>query len=198
MLTDYFLTVFGAVQKEKKHSQHFKAQHYELNPVWQKAISRKKWINPRHLLLTVLITIVLSVALERSEFPDFFAEGILGCLFVFFAAVIGRHVSNILIFRRLAQGLSEISGQVTMTHSLSLSISTYQYLVVALPVFVIAFFNPTPFVFGGVAGVVLLFAVHGLWILRHKRETTRLPKTESEQSRTFDRPSQTGVDSGKC
>ena len=39
MFADYFLTVLGAIHAEKKHSQHIRSEHYELNPAWQKARS---------------------------------------------------------------------------------------------------------------------------------------------------------------
>src|SRR6266704_948317 len=113
MLSDYLLTVLGAIQKEKGYSYHFKAQHYELNPVWQESIGRKRWLNPRHLLLTLLVSCGLTGILEFGDFPVPFAEAMFGCLFVFFGALIGRHLCNILIFRRFAQRPDEISGQVT-------------------------------------------------------------------------------------
>src|SRR2546426_6653463 len=134
MLADYFLTVLGAVKKEKGYSNHFKAQHYELNPIWQESISRKRWLNPRHILLTLVVSGGLAGILEVGDFPASLADGLFGCLFVFFGTVIGRHLCNILIFRRFAQRPEEISGQVAMAHSLALAISTYQYLVVAVPV----------------------------------------------------------------
>ena len=59
MFADYFLTVVGAVQKEKKYSNHFTVQNYELNPIWQQDIAQKKWLNLRHILFTVLITVLL-------------------------------------------------------------------------------------------------------------------------------------------
>jgi hypothetical protein len=170
MFSDYLLTVLGATQKERKYSEHFKTQHYELNPIWQKAISQKKWLNPRHSLLTILLSGILACLLELGVLPEPFVQGLLGCLFVFFGMAIGRHLSNILIFRRFAQCPEGISGQITMTHSLSLSISMYQYLVAAVPLAILAFFNPTPFVFGGLAGAGMIFMVHSIWIHRHQKK----------------------------
>jgi len=172
MLSDYFLTVLGAVLKERGYNRHFKTQHYELNPIWQESISRKKWLNPRHILLTLLVTGGLAGILESGCIPDPLAEGLFGCLFVFYGMIVGRHLSNILIFRRLAQSTEEISGQIAMAHSLALAISTCQYLVVAVPVALIAVFSPTPFVLGGLVGTVLLFVVHGAWIRRNKKKTS--------------------------
>ncbi|HCE45746.1 MAG TPA: hypothetical protein DET40_19560 [Lentisphaeria bacterium] len=43
MFSDYFLTLLGAVMKDKKYCEHLKTQHYELNPVWQVNIAQKKY-----------------------------------------------------------------------------------------------------------------------------------------------------------
>lgn len=169
MFADYFLTVWGAVLRDKGYGNYFKSEHYELNPVWQKAISRKRWVNPRHIVLTLLISGILAALLEFGDVPEPFPEFLFGCLFVSFGMIVGRHLSNILIFRRLALRPQEISGQVVMAHSLTLSISAFQYLVVAVPVAMVAIFSPTPFALGGAAAAVVMFVVHAVWIWRHRR-----------------------------
>ncbi len=64
MLADYFLTVAGAILREKGYSLHFRDPHYELNPVWQKHIAEKKWLNPRHALLTIALSAMLILLTE--------------------------------------------------------------------------------------------------------------------------------------
>ncbi len=177
MFLDYFLTVLGAVQRERKHAEHFKVEHYELNPLWQKAISRKRLVNPRHIVLTLLVSGLLALMFQFELLPDAFAEGTMGFLFVIFGTVIGRHLSNILTFRGYARRAKEVSGQVTLSHSLTLAVSTYQYLTVAVPVVIIAFFSPSPFTVGGAFGIGMLFVVHGLWIRRHNKARA---KTDSQ------------------
>lgn len=172
MISDYLLTVLGAVLREKGYSNHFKMGQYELNPIWQESIGRKRWLNPRHILLTLVMTFGLVWILEFGAVSDSFAESLFGCLFVTFGMVIGRHLSNILIFRRLARRPEEISGQVVLAHSLTLAISTCQFLVVAIPVAMIAVFSPTPFALGGMAGTVLVLTVHSIWILRNRKRSS--------------------------
>ncbi len=171
MLLDYFLTVFGAIQSEKRYSEHFKVQHYELNPIWQQQIAQKKWFSPRHFFMVVMISVALVYLAELGSLPDPAIQGILGCLFVSYGMIVGRHLSNIMIFRYFVDNPDDISGQVTMAHSISLTISTYQYLVVLIPMIFVAAFSPTPFVLGGLVGVVLVLLMHVKWILRHKKET---------------------------
>jgi len=177
MFLDYFLTVLGAIQKEKKYSEHFKAQHYELNPIWQKQIAQKRWFNPRHIFLTISISIVFACLIEFGDMSSFFIQGLFGCLFVSFGMLIGRHLSNIMIFRYLAKRPQDVSGEVTMTHSLLLFTSAYQYLVVLIPIIFIAAFTPSPFVFGGLVGTILMIIVHIGWILRYKKQIKASNKT---------------------
>jgi hypothetical protein len=169
MFADYFLTVWGAVLRDKGYGSYFKVEHYELNPVWQESIRQKRWVNPRHIFITLFTSGVLAAVFELGDLPDAAIEGVFGCLFVFFGMVTGRHFCNILTFRRFARRPEEISGQLVMAHSLVLTLSTFQYVVVAVPVAIIAAFNPTPFALGGVAGTILMFVVHGIWILRQKK-----------------------------
>ena len=178
MFTDYFLTILGATLKERKYNNHFKTPYYELNPVWQKAISRKKWFNPRHILMCVaLVWGVLAWVAEFGHTPEPYVEALLGFFFVAYGMVIGAHLSNILTFRHVARRPEEISGQVTMAHSLSLSLSTYRYLMVVLPLAMVAIFSPTPFVLGGFGGVGWILLVHCGWIRRHRKKASHGPGT---------------------
>ncbi len=171
MFSDYFLTLAGAVLKDKKYCNHFKTEHYELNPIWQKQIAQKKWLNPRHIVLTIVISSVLILLAEFGEMPEPFIQGFFGCFLAVYGMIIGRHLSNLMIFRYMIRKPDEISGQVTMTHALLLSLSLYQYLVGFVPLVFIAIFSPSPFVHGASVGAALLLAVHLKWIWKHRKQT---------------------------
>jgi hypothetical protein len=98
MLADHFLTVWGAILSEKKYRQHFKIEHYELNPLWQKNIASKKWFNPRHLIMVAIITLFCFLWSTGWKDPDMVAEGLFGFLTVLFGSIIGGHLANIFIF----------------------------------------------------------------------------------------------------
>src|SRR5262245_6019846 len=49
MVLDYYLTLYGAHLAEQSYRRHFKTEHYELNPIWQRAVARRRWINLWHL-----------------------------------------------------------------------------------------------------------------------------------------------------
>jgi len=181
MFADYFLTVAGSIKRDKKYSEHFKVEHYELNPIWQKSIAEKKWFNVRHILLTVSITAILAGMVEFCDLPNSIIQCILGALFVSFSIVVGRHLSNILMFRYLIRRPNEISGQVTTTHSLMLWWSMYQYLAALVPIAIIALFAPSPFAIGALIGAALIFVVHLNWIRKYKK---KLKKSNKDMKQT--------------
>ena len=67
MLLDYYLTLYGAHLAEQSYRRHFKTEHYELNPIWQSAVSRRHWINLRHLACVVVVASTLVFLAEVLE-----------------------------------------------------------------------------------------------------------------------------------
>jgi len=182
MLADYFLTLAGAVLKDRGYGNHVKAEHYELNPIWQRQVAQRKWLNPRHLGLTVVASSALILLTEFGEMPEPFIQGFLGCLLVVFGMIIGRHLSNLMVFGYVIRKPDEISGQVTMGHALLLSVSLYQYLVAFVPLVLIAIFSPSPFVIGACIGALLLVAVHLKWIRKHRTQARACSKPSEATS----------------
>jgi hypothetical protein len=172
MLLDHTLTVYCAVLRQKKYSDHFALEHYELNPMWQKDIARARWINPRHIAVTVLVTAGLVALTELTTAPQLFVDFILGALLTAFTAIIGRHLSNLLTFQRLDRYPHELSGRVTLSHSFILYISTVQLLVLVIPLLGIAVFSPSSFVIGAVVGAAALLIAHVGWLRRYMRQNS--------------------------
>ncbi len=169
MIADYLLTVHGAVQREKKYSMHFKTEHYELNPIWQEQIAKKKRYSLRHFLLTVLISGSLIYLLESEYMPHGFAQVLLGCLLVFYGMILGKHFSNLLTFSHLTRNPGKITGEVTMSHELTLFLSLYHTVVFVIPITLVAVFSQNNFARGGALGVILFIVIHFIWIRKAKK-----------------------------
>jgi len=167
-LADYYLTLVGAILREKEYGNHYIREHYELNPVWQKAISEKKWINPKQLLLTFIEIAVIFIVVEIGDMPETAYQVLVGFLITGYGILIGNHVGNILAFWHAFRKPDEISGQVSETHAFSSSLSTYYLFIVLLPLVMILIFDPSPFVIGATLNCVLMMATHIIWIWRHK------------------------------
>ncbi len=173
MLADYQLTVVGELERLKDYAQHYQVQHYELNPIWQKDIARKRWLNPRHTTLTLLLSAVLALVVESRILPKPIVEMALGCVLAAYGILLGRHFSNLLLFWHLARKPGTIAGQVTLSHELVLSVSLYQYLVAVIPIVLIALFSASWFAYGAAAGSLGIVAAHLLWLQRARRQAAR-------------------------
>ena len=179
-LSDYYLTVLGSALKAKRYDAFVRLEHYELNPGFQDAIARKQWVNPRALIATAALTLLLLVLAESSDLPPHLVVGFIGCATLFYASLVGRHVANIMIFRLFIRRSGEVTGHISYSHHFMLTMSTYAYLSVAVPVVLLAIFSPTPFAIGGAVGVALLFLVHSQWTRTHVRqEMTANANTEA-------------------
>jgi len=137
--------------------------------LWQKSIAKKNWFNLRHTLITILLSVYLVWLTNYVDASEEVTNALLGCLIVCFAMIVGRHISNLLIFRYFNRHPEAISGQVTMSHPLVLAISTYHYMTVLLPVALIALCSGSAFAYGGVAGIGLSLFSHTIWRLRAKK-----------------------------
>lgn len=179
MFADYFMTLIGAVQSKKKYGQHFKTEHYELNPVWQRDVARRKWFNPRHLFLVLLISSLLFLVAETGMLREPLVEAVFGAVLIVFATLLGKHLSNLMVFGHVIRKPKQISGQLTMSHALALSVSMYQYLVAGVPVVMIAIFMPSPFTVGGIFGIALLLVAHLVWITRYRMRAKRSAKPDA-------------------
>lgn len=177
MLLDYFLTVWGSILSGKKHSQHFKMEHYELNPVWQKSIAHRKWFNPKHLGIVTIVTVFCFLWSVAWTGEDHSAEGMFGFVTIFFGSIIGQHLSNICIFHYLFHHGECISGEVTMSHLLALNTARFRGLVLFLPLLLIAIFSPSPFVVGGVCSQIVSFFLNWIWIAKTKAQLRKANPT---------------------
>ncbi|HEU4662832.1 MAG TPA: hypothetical protein VFS55_02245 [Dokdonella sp.] len=172
MVADHLLTVAGARARENGYSRHIHTEHYELNPVWQKEIARKRWFNPRHCVLVVVAAVAfycIGEALPRGDDPT--ASFMAGMLFSAFGAINGRHLANLATFRYLqAHPDRAIVGTVTFSHEYALRASLYQHFALLLPIALLWLCRPGPLLGGGIAGITLVMLLHAAWIARWRRQ----------------------------
>ena len=169
MFADYFLTIYGAIKHNQKYSEHFKTEHYELNPKWQQDVKKIKWLNLKHIALTLLVTIALVYIFETFHLPSNLIKTLIGCILVLYAMIIGRHISNILIFSYLNRNPGHISGEVRMTHQFVLYLSFFQTVMVLIPIILLAIFSNSFFAYGGAGGIILFLLVNFNWIRKASR-----------------------------
>jgi len=170
MLLDYFLTIWGAVLSEKKYAQHFNYEHYELNPYHQKSIAEKKWFNPKYLAVMTAVAAMCFVWGVAWNGEDGLAEGMFGFATILSGSLVGRHLSNICIFRYFIRHPNCVSGETKIVQLTALNMARSQIFILFFPLLLIAIFSPTPFVIGAVVSQVFLFFLNLKWISKAKSQ----------------------------
>ncbi len=171
MVSDYLLTIAGSRLRKSGYSDHFRVQHYELNPLWQRAVQRGRWLNPRHLALVLLVTLLFfAIANLSATDDDPLTSFILGFAIGLQGMINGRHLGNLAIFAQIKRHPEQIDGFVAINHELTLRLSMYQTSAVLLPLALLAAYVPHPAVRGAGAGVAAMMLVHLIWIARYRRQ----------------------------
>lgn len=181
-LTDYYLTVLGNVMKEGVYSRHYRIEHYEMNPIWQRDIARKRWFNPRHLLLVVVFSALIIGLCEAMSRPDFLAAAFLGALFAIWGALLGVHIANLLLFRYLNQHPDCVSGEIVLSHRFLLHVTMWMYLKALIPMGIIAFFSASPYAIGAFGGLLLILLLHVRFRLAHARQRSKAAAFDSNDA----------------
>jgi hypothetical protein len=169
MIADYLLTIAGARLREGGHAEHFKTAHFELNPVWQQAVAQKRWFNPRHLVLTLVLSAILIACVETLPADMQVVRFLAGAMIGVQGAVIGRHLGNLATFLYVRRHPDSIAGSVTLQHELVLWLSLFQLGSLLVVSAVIAVYVPHAAVLGVFAGIALLALIHLIWIVRIRR-----------------------------
>jgi xanthine/uracil permease len=164
MLLDYFLTIIAASLHEKTLSRHIKIENYELNPKWQKEVNEKKWFNPRHIFSVFIITACLVFLAEFGIAKYAYVIFLMGLLFGSYGAVIGVHLSNILIFLYAKKHPEEVSGTLLFDNKFMLFQSMTVYLVALMPFLLLGITTRSLFVFGAIFGIAFIMITHYIWI----------------------------------
>ena len=172
MLADYFLTVYLAGLREKKYALHFRMRHYELNPVWQKAIAQKKWFNARHLVLTGIVFAFIVFISEFSTLPPAAVRGVIGAILATFVVVLARHVQNLCVFRHLMRNPDEVSGEVVLSHRFVLYLSLTQMLGLLAVMAFVTIFSRDESVLYAFLGILGLVIAHWRWLHKAGKQTT--------------------------
>jgi hypothetical protein len=173
MFLDYFLTVACSRLGERGFHNYFATEHYELNPVWQRAVASKRWFNWKHTLLTVVVSSALISLVELVDLPQNCVEGGIGFILVLFAAVLARHISNLLVFQYVARHPDQVSGRVVMSHLYVLWVSCFQCVTFLIPLVVVAIFSRNAFAVGGAFGAFVYLTCHVQWTERYKTARRR-------------------------
>lgn len=178
MLLDYYLTLLGATLRERGYGKHMKVEQYEMNPLWQSSVNKRRWLNLRHLASVAAVTAVVIVITQGStDAAAWPVEMFIGVLVVVFAAIVGRHLCNLLTFRYVIRNPDGLQGTVSFSHKTVLKFSQYQLLVTLCPFAAVLLLVPGAYTVGGLVGLAGFFLAHIIW---RKKYDKRMSKNASE------------------
>jgi hypothetical protein len=171
MLADYFLTIVGALLYKRGYSKHVRYENYELNPMWQRSVDAIRWFNPRHLLMTALVTALLifvgeGIGPSDKSFYDFY----FGLVATLYLILVGRHLGNILIFLHAIKHPGDLSGEARLSYLLGLKSSQSQLWHVFLPLVLIAIYEKSAFALGCLCALPALAVSHLKWRWKYQKQ----------------------------
>jgi hypothetical protein len=168
MLLDYLLTIAGSKLAARKYNRHFKFEHYEMNPLWQKTIAQGKWFSFKHFLGVVFAGFICFVWADTWREKSEASEGALGALLTLFSVVLAAHVGNLMIFWRMVRNPDEVCGEVTLSHKYLLAMSRSRSLMALFPISMAAWLAPSPFLYGGVGALVTFNVIQAIWAFNYR------------------------------
>lgn len=156
---DYSLTLVGARLRQRRAAEVVEVSgSYELNPLFQRAVDRGRWLSPRFLVTLFGIAAVLWLAVAACPVPEA-AWGIgfvLGVIVFTRVAVIGRHLQNIWLYARMARRPGSVTGRISYDRPTIYGLAVFSYGQTAALLAVAAAVAPDPWVVGGAAGTALV------------------------------------------
>ena len=162
---DYLLTIAGARLKKLHAAEVLDVSgSYELNPLFQKAIDEGRWWSKRFVLSLVVMAGLLAFLGVAGSLPDqlvtpFFGpvwDGVLGVLIFTRVNIIGRHLQNIWLFRRMGRDPAAVTGRIRYDRPTVLQLSSVQLLTSSGVLLAVALLDPSPLIIGGVLGCGLV------------------------------------------
>jgi hypothetical protein len=175
MVLDYYLTVYSDHLRKKGHSRHYQLENYELNPIWVKDINKRKLFNPKHLSLVIIFSLFIWYFLCRPEVDSNYNRLLYGAIVTIYFMIIGRHTSNILLYKFTINNPHELNGRITLSTKYIYIASAYQYFVCFGAILPLAILSSSYYVYGGLIGSIVLISIHLIWYRKHSKNMATVP-----------------------
>lgn len=171
---DFVLTLAGARLRKLRAAEVIDSSgSYELNPVFQKVVDEGRWWSRRFIVslfagAAAFASLNLLAPLQPDPLIPLVRDGLLGGVLFTRIAIIGRHVQNIWMFRRMANDPDAVTGHIRYDRTTVLLISAFQFGTVSALVSVSALIAPSPFLIGGAFFCGLLTVLHLVLAWRYR------------------------------
>jgi len=173
---DYSLTLVGARLRLRGADKVFVVEgSYELNPLFQKVIDRQRWISVRFIVTLLGLAAALYVVALTCPGHDV-ADGlglVLGVVVFTRVAVIGRHLHNIWLYRRVVRRPDAVTGSIRYDRPTVYAITSSTYLHYAVLLALAAAVVSDPWIIGGALGNAMIALYSSILGWRSGRRQSR-------------------------
>lgn len=152
MWSDWVLTILQEGEMCRHYSEHYQSypiNTIEGNPLLQSAVKERRWIEPKHFSVALVLSAVVTVVLIYA--PLEWREPGLGYVWGLFLIVGMTHLNNLFGYRSSRRGLH---GKLFIHQRTSYLIQMGRYAAMAIFLVLLAVLSASPFIAGvAVAGL---------------------------------------------
>ena len=162
MFSDWLLTILQEREQRAHYSEHYQSypiNTIEGNPLYQSSVKAAQIVNPKHLIIALILSILTTYALVWI--PQYWHAAFIGYVWGIFLIVITTHLGNLIGYRAGRHGLHGIIFLHLRTGYL---IQMGRYLALAVFLILLAISSASPFIMGVAIAGVTSAARQLLWL----------------------------------
>ncbi len=152
MWSDWLLTILQEREQRAHYSEHYQSypiNTIEGNPLYQSSVKAAQIVNPKHLIIALILSILTTYALVWI--PQYWHAAFIGYVWGLFLIVNTTHLGNLIGYRAGRYGLH---GKIFLHLRTGYLIQMGRYLALAIFLILLAISSASPFIMGvAIAGV---------------------------------------------
>lgn len=146
MFIDWVLTILQENERKEHYYKHY--QSYPINtiegsPAFQGAVAKRRLINPKHLIASVIIGAAVSLAL--IIIPREFSSLFVGYIWGLFIIVCTQHLNNLFGYKASRKGLH---GKLYLHQRTAYLIQSGRYFSIAILLLILSIISGSEIIFG--------------------------------------------------
>lgn len=152
MSSDWLLTILQERERQLHYAEHYESypvNTIEGNPLYQKVVTAKRIVEPRHLVPALILSVL--IAFVVAWIPRDFRALLLGYVWGLYLIVDTTHLGNLLGYRAARRGLH---GKLYLHQRTGYVIQLSRYIALAIFLILMAVCSASVFIVGvAIAGV---------------------------------------------
>ena len=162
MWSDWLLTILQEREQRAHYSEHYQSypiNTIEGNPLYQSSVKAAQIVNPKHLIIALILSILTTYALVWI--PQYWHAAFIGYVWGLFLIVNTTHLGNLIGYRAGRYGLH---GKIFLHLRTGYLIQMGRYLALAVFLILLAISSASAFIMGVAIAGVTSAARQLLWL----------------------------------